>query len=53
VPTRVPPHEPLYQFHVAPVPNDPPLTESVTDEPTQIDVALAFIELAATDATAV
>jgi hypothetical protein len=24
VPAEVPPHEPLYHFHVAPVPSDPP-----------------------------
>ena len=33
VPTNVPPQEPLYHFHEAPVPKEPPLTDKLTDVP--------------------
>ena len=37
-PMAVPPHEPLNQFQVAPVPNEPPTTLSVVEVPSQIVV---------------
>ena len=37
-PTKVPPHEPEYQFHDAPVPSDPPETVNVVAVPLQIGV---------------
>jgi hypothetical protein len=36
VPTKVPPHDPLYHFHDAPVPKEPPLTAIFVLLPTQI-----------------
>lgn len=39
VPINVPLHDPEYQLQSAPVPSDPPLTESVTLLPVQTDVA--------------
>ena len=33
VPIKVPPQVPLYHFHCAPLPNEPPFTESVTVAP--------------------
>jgi hypothetical protein len=43
VPTSVPPHDPLYHFQEAPVPNDPTDTLNVTEVPeaTLIDEAFA------------
>ena len=43
VPTSVPPHDPLYHFHEAPVPSEPPDTLNVTEVPeaTLIDEAFA------------
>lgn len=38
VPTSVPPQLPLYQFHEAPAPNEPPDTLSVVDPPLQMVV---------------
>lgn len=34
--TRVPPHEPVYQYHEAFVPSDPPVIENVEVPPIQI-----------------
>ena len=36
VPTSVPPHEPVYQFHTAPVPRLPPVIVSVFELPKQV-----------------
>ena len=33
VPTNVPPQVPLYHFQTAPVPNEPPFTVRVTEDP--------------------
>jgi hypothetical protein len=50
VPTKVPPQLPLYQFHEAPVPKEPPvilrLTEVVAPH---VDVILELADVAATD----
>ena len=35
LPTKVPPHEPVYHFQVALVPSDPPLTLKLVDPPGQ------------------
>ena len=41
--TRVPPHEPVYSCHTAPVPNEPPLTVMV-EEPEQMEEGVAVNE---------
>ena len=46
--TKVPPHEPLYQYQPAPVPNEPPETLSVVLPPAQI-VLVPVIEVAAVE----
>jgi hypothetical protein len=33
VPTNVVPHPPVYQFHTAPVPKEPPFTDNVVELP--------------------
>ena len=38
VPTSTPPQLPLYHFQTAPVPNEPPLTVRVTEDPNTIEV---------------
>ena len=43
VPTDVPPHDPLYQAIIAPVPIVPPLSVRVTLEPVQIVVELVIV----------
>ena len=48
VPMEVPPHDPEYHFHEAPVPNEPPLTESVVLPPGQI-LVVPEIPVGATD----
>jgi hypothetical protein len=40
VPTKVPPQDPEYQFQEAPVPKEPPFTESEVDCPGHIGFAL-------------
>ena len=40
VPSKVPPQEPEYHLHEAPVPNEPPLTVKVVGSP-QVVVRLA------------
>ena len=49
VPTKVPPHEPEYQFHDAPVPSDPPETVNVTGVPLQM-VVVPVMEAGAVEA---
>jgi hypothetical protein len=44
VPTKVPPQLPLYHCHAAPVPKEPPFTESVVELPLQIGDALTLTE---------
>lgn len=44
VPTRVPPQEPVYHFHDAPVPKEPPLTVNVVGCP-QVVLGLALAEV--------
>ena len=39
----------MYQYQFAPVPNAPPLTLKVVDEPLQIEAGNAVAEVAATD----
>jgi hypothetical protein len=41
VPTGVPPQEPEYQFHDAPVPRNPPETEIVVASPLHVGFTLA------------
>lgn len=48
VPTKVPPHDPEYQFHTPAVPNEPPVNESVV-EPLHIGLRLADALVAATE----
>ena len=48
VPSAVPPHDPEYQFHVAPVPSVPPISVKVTAPP-QEGLGLAFIDEGAMD----
>lgn len=48
VPTGVPPHEPVNQFHVAPVPNEPPITVNVV-EPPQVGFVVADIDVGAVE----
>ena len=47
VPTNVPPQVPLYQFHVAAVPSDPPLTVSVVEPPGHTLAGVAVAEAGA------
>ena len=48
-PTKVPPQLPRYHFQTAPVPNEPPLTVNVTDEPViMLNPGLAVMDVAAT-----
>ena len=48
LPMQVPPQLPLYHFHAAPVPNEPPFTASVTELPnTMVDPGLAPMDVAA------
>ena len=48
LPMKVPPQLPLYHFHTAPVPNDPPFKVSVTELPkTMLDPGLAPMDVAA------
>lgn len=49
VPTSVPPHDPLYQFHVAPVPSEPPLTVSVDEPEGQMLGELAVADVGAVE----
>lgn len=49
VPSSVPPHEPLYQVHTAPVPNDPPETLRVAFPPWQIVGELAVADVGAAE----
>ena len=48
VPTKVPPQLPEYQFHDAPVPSEPPLTDKVVF-PEQIGLGLAPAPIGAVD----
>ena len=48
LPALVPLHEPVYHCHVAPVPNEPPTTESVVGLPVQV-VTSPLIPVAATE----
>jgi hypothetical protein len=48
-PSLVPPHEPEYQFHVAPVPSAPPEIVRFEVEPGQTEAALALAEIADVD----
>lgn len=48
VPAGVPLHEPVYHCQEAPVPSEPPTTESVVELPVQI-VAIPLILVAATE----
>ena len=48
LPTDVPPQFPLYHCQFAPVPNEPPTTESVVFPPLQITF-VPLIEVGATD----
>jgi hypothetical protein len=41
LPTAVPPHDPLYHCQLAPVPNEPPVTDKVVALPEHIVVAVA------------
>ena len=43
VPAAVTPQPPVYQFHEAPDPNEPPDTVSVVELPGQIGLAVALI----------
>lgn len=49
VPNKVPPHDEVNHFQIAPVPRLPPLTVRVTLVPLQIVVAEAVIPLAGND----
>ena len=46
-PTSVPPHEPVYHFHTALVPNEPPITLRFADPPGQKLLASADAEAGA------
>ena len=48
-PTDVPPQDPEYHFHEAPVPKEPPLTESVVMSPLQMVEGLAVADVGAVD----
>jgi hypothetical protein len=47
VPINVPPQEPLYHFHVAPVPNEPPFTLSVKLTPAVANATEEVMEVGA------
>ena len=47
VPTKVPPQEPVYQFHVAPVPSEPPFTLSVKLTPAEAKATEEVIDVGA------
>ena len=49
LPTSVPAQEPLYQFQLAPVPSEPPVTDSVVLLPEQMVVAVAEAEAGAVE----
>ena len=49
VPSSVPPHDPLYQFQVAPAPNVPPVIPKVELLPEQIVAGVAVALVAATE----
>ncbi len=49
LPMDVPPQLLLYHFHSALLPKFPPLTRSVTDEPTQIESAVDRILIGAVE----
>ena len=48
-PAEVPPHDPVYHSHPAPVPSDPPLTVKVEDCPSQIVDGDALAEVGSVD----
>jgi hypothetical protein len=48
VPTNVPPQAPLYHFHVAPAPSEPPFTLKVVDVPRHIKLE-PVMEVAGTE----
>ena len=50
VPTSVPPHDPLYQLAVAPVPADPPVNDRVVAPPEQTVAAVAAADVGAVEA---
>jgi hypothetical protein len=45
----VPPHDPAYQYQLAPVPSDPPESVRVTVVPLQMLLLLALMEEGAVD----
>ena len=49
LPTKVPPHEPVYHFHEAFVPNEPPLTLKLVDPPGQKLLLVAEADAGAVD----
>ena len=49
LPTGVPPHEPLYHFHDAPVPSKPPATVKVVVAPAQIVAGAAEADAGSVD----
>ncbi len=52
-PTEVLPHPPEYQFHVAPVPKDPPVTDKVVAPLGQVGLTVTDALAAPTDAVLV
>ena len=48
VPTDAPPHDPEYQFQLAPDPKDPPTTVNVVGSP-QVVLGLAVADVGSTD----
>ena len=49
VPAGVPPQLPVYHFHDAPVPNDPPVTVNVTSPPEHTGFGLTVAPVGAVD----
>jgi len=49
VPAAVPPHEPVYQRHIAPVPNVPPETVRVDEVPEHTTCREAVAEVGAVE----
>ena len=47
MPINVPPQEPVYHFHVAPVPNEPPFTLSVKFTPAEANATEEVIDVGA------
>jgi hypothetical protein len=47
VPIKVPPQEPVYHFHEAPVPNEPPFTLSIKFTPTVANATEELIDVGA------